>query len=432
MINRNLNTSKNLGILFKRIQRPGRFGKVLLRYSSAQIVSNFLRMLSGFLVVGLLDPKSYGQFTGIGIYLGYILLGHGGIINGLSRELPYELGRGNDRYAREMASTVNALTLSISVLAALIFLAFSIGYLCSGEYLIGVIFMAYSVIGGFHLFNKQFLPALYRTNKDFDSLSRQNILTGLGNLFTVLLVWGFGLYGLIARGITLTLYEFALLFRNKPYKLNCSFNKTHLKKLFKTGLPIFIVGQINPLWATILNNIIFSSGGALNFGFYSLSNIIQNAIGVIPSSFSQVIYPKMAIMLGEGKSVSDIIKANIKPSVFQFGVLTSISVVGVLLLPLIIPYILPKYVDGIRAAQWMMFVPVVSSFGSLINIYNVVKKQKWYFISLVTGSIIGSLFILRQIQQRGFYLEVFPQGLLIGNALQQVLGLLFISKIKDR
>jgi len=58
-------------------------------------------MLSGFLVVSLIDPELYGQFTGIGVYTGYILLGHGGIINGLGRELPYELGRGNDNYARE-------------------------------------------------------------------------------------------------------------------------------------------------------------------------------------------------------------------------------------------------------------------------------------------------------------------------------------------
>ena len=46
------------------------------------------------MVVRLIDPESFGYFSGIGIYTGYILLGNGGIINGLGRELPYELGRG--------------------------------------------------------------------------------------------------------------------------------------------------------------------------------------------------------------------------------------------------------------------------------------------------------------------------------------------------
>ncbi len=389
-------------------------------------------MLGGFLVVRIIDPELYGQFTGIGIYMGYILLSHGGIINGLNRELPYELGRGNDGYAREMASSVYSLSLIISLLAALIYMGLGIRQIILDKFLSGLIFISYAVIGGLYLLSKQFLPTLYRTNDDFDSLSRQNILVGIGNLFTVVLVWGFGIYGLIARGVLLAIYGFILLFKNKPYTLNLSFNLNHFKKLFKTGLPIFIVGQINPLWTTVLNNIIFSVGGALNFGFYALSNIIQSAFGVIPNSFSQVIYPRMAIMLGEGKSVSHILKANIKPLFFLFGAMLSISIVGISILPVIIPVVLPKYIAGIKAAQWMMLVPVVLSFGSLINIYNIVKKQSLYFIALVTGTIIGSFFILVQIRQQGFYLEVFPQGLLIGNGVQQFLGLLFITRLKHR
>ena len=414
----------------KKLSSPSKFGVVLVKFASAQVASNFLRMLAGFFVISLIAPELYGQFTGVGVYLGYILLGHGGIINGLSRELPYELGRGNDDYAREMASSVFVLSLLISIIASLIFLGFALINLLRGDFLAGLIFFAYSIIGAFHLLNKQFLPTLYRTNKDFDSLSRQNILTGIGNLFTVLLVWGFGIYGLIARGVILAIYELKLLFKNKAYQLNLKYNTEHYKKLFKTGLPIFMVGQVNPLWSTLLNNFIFSVGGALNFGLYALSNIIQGAIGVIPHSFSQVIYPRMSIMLGEGKSVSEIIKANIKPLILQFGVILSIAVAGMLILPLIIPVVLPKYVAGVEAAQWMCFVPVALSFGALNNLYNVVKKQKWYFVSLMTGVLIGTGFITIMIKQHGFYLEIFPQGLLLGTIIQQIMSLLFLGKLR--
>ena len=134
-------------------------------------------------------------------------------------------------------------------------------------------------------------------------------------------------------------------------------------------------------------------GGAVNFGLYALSIIIQGAVGVIPMAFSQVIYPRMSIMLGEGKSVSHILKANIKPLYFQFGLMLTVAGVGAILLLVVIPFILPKYVNGIVAAQWMLFVPAAQSFGALNNIYNVIKKQQWYFFSVVTGAIIGSFFI---------------------------------------
>jgi len=407
----------------------GEFGKVLIRFASSQIISNGLRILSGFLVVRFLDPTQYGLYSSVGIYLGYILLGHGGIINGLSRELPYELGRGNDDYAREMASSVFVLSLFISFIASLVFLSISIHYFLIKQTLSGLIFLSYTVISALHLLDKQFLPVLYRTNKDFGSLSKQNIKVGLGNLLSVILVFYFGIYGLVIRGVLLSFFQFYLLFKNKPYSLDFKYKFTHFVKLFKTGLPVFMVGQVNSLWATIMNNIIFSMGGATYFGLYALSNIIQGAIGVIPNSFSQVIYPRMAIMLGEGKSVKEILIKNVKPLFFQFGVMLFVAVITSVSLPLIIPIVLPKYTEGVQAAQWMCFVPLVLSFGALGNIYNVIKKQLLYFVALISGAIIGTLFVFFQIKNNGFYLVVFPQGLIIGKVFQQLLSLSFISII---
>lgn len=139
----------------------GNFGKVLVRFASAQLVSNLLRIISGFFVVKFIAPNLYGQFTGVGIYLGYISLGHGGIINGLGRELPYELGRKNDKYAKQMASSVYVLTSLISLIASLLFGFMGAYYFMHGESLTGLICTAYFIIGGLNFFNKQFLPVLY-------------------------------------------------------------------------------------------------------------------------------------------------------------------------------------------------------------------------------------------------------------------------------
>lgn len=408
----------------------GHFGKVLIRFASSNIISNCLRMLSGFLVVKFITPELYGQFTGVGVYMGYILLGHGGIINGLGRELPYELALKNDDHVKKMVSSVFVLSSLLSGLAALVFLVFALYHFIYGENLTGSIYMAYTLIGGLNLFNKQFLPVLYRTNNDFDSLAKQNIFVGIGNLLSIVLVYFFNIYGLIVRGVFLAMLEFFLLFKNKPYKLSFSFKLNHFKTLFKTGLPIFMVGQVTPLWSTLINTAIFSLGGPLYYGLYALANIVNTAFGIIPVALSNVIYPRMTIMLGEGKSVSQILKANIKPLYFQFGLMLIISIVAFFLLPVCIPFILPNYVDGILAAQWILFVPVVQSFGSLNNIYNVTKKQQWYFFSLITGATIGSLFILWKINTTDFHLEIFPQGLLLGTAIQQFLSLLFLSKLR--
>ncbi len=386
-------------------------------------------MLSGFLVVRMVEPEMYGTFSGVGVYMGYILLGHGGIINGLNRELPYKLGQGNDDEAKQMASSVFFIAIIISLLASSIFALSGIWHLHQGNSLLGWVFMGYAFMACTHLMNAQFLPVLYRTNKDFDSLSKQNIYFGIGNLLSVVLVWIFGFWGLVLRGIVLSLYQFILLFKKKPYVLKLKFNINDYKVLLKTGIPIFLVGHVGPIWTTIINNIIYSTGGALNFGLYAISNIVMGAIGIIPGAFGQVIYPRMAVMLGQGKSVRYILRANVRPLYFQFGIMLFLAIIASVLLPHVVPILLPKYIGGIKAAQWVVFVPVVQSFGALNNIYNVVKKQGWYFFSLITGAIIGTSYILIFNYFNGFKLETFPQGLIIGIFFQQVLSLVFLRKI---
>lgn len=397
-----------------------------MRFASSQMISTSLRLISGLLVVRLLDPEIYGEFTGIGVYLGFLLVGQGGIINGLSRELPYELGRKNNKFGTEITSSAFVFTIILSTLASLIFLFFGIRELLLLNYYTSFIYMTYVVIALLNLLNVQFLPTLYRTNNDFDSLSKQKIYVGICNLLSVILIWFYSLYGLLIRAVLLAIIEFFLLYNNRPVIFYFKYNFNHIKYLFKTGLPIYVVGMINLLWNTIVKSFLFNVGGAINYGFFALSLIVENVLGVIPISLAKVIYPKMSIMLGQGEPISKIINFSIRPLFLQFLLMLFLAIIGVYLLPILVPIILPNYVDGILAAQWMLFIPVAQSFSSLNSIYNVLKKQKWYLISLLVGAITGSSFMIIKLNYVGFSLEIFPQGLVLGTIIQQIMSIVFI------
>lgn len=406
------------------------FGQILIKFASSQVISNFMRLIAGFLVVSMVDPEQYGRFTGVGIYIGYFALGHVGVINGLGREFPYQLGRGNDEYGRRLSSSAFAVTFLIGSISGLFFLLYSIYHFFAGNNLMGFTFLSYVVISGLNLFNTQFLPTLYRTNADFDKLARLNLILGMVNLISVILVYFFGYYGLLARGISYAFIQFYLLFRHKPYPLSLKVIKEDVIHLFKTGLPIFMVGQVNPLWGTVLNNIIFSLGGATYFGLYALANIIQSSMAIVPQSFGQVIYPRMSIMYGRGDAPGLIIKRNLKPLVFQFFVMLSVAIIGVIVLPIIIPVLLPRYVEGIGPAQWILFASVATSFGAINNIFNVTKQQKYYFIALIIGAVLGTLYVYFRLKGAEFDLLVFPQGYIIGKVVQQAIGIFFAFRLK--
>jgi O-antigen/teichoic acid export membrane protein len=178
-----------------------------------------------------------------------------------------------------------------------------------------------------------------------------------------------------------------------------------------------------------MNNYIFLSGGALYYGYYAIAVVIQNTLSIIPVSVSQVIYPRMSIMYGEGQKVKNILKENVKPLFTQFFLLLAFSILGYFLLPFFVELLLPEYINGIGAAQWTIFIPLVMSLGALNNIYNVVGRQKYYLFSLVSGAVIGSLYVVITVTINGFSLETFPQGMLIGKFCQQLLGLSLLRKV---
>ena len=93
-----------------RAYKISSLGKVLIRFASSQIISHFLRIVSGFLVIRMLDPEKYGTFTGVGIFVGFFALGYIGVINGLGKALPYQLGKGNDEYGRQLANITMVVT----------------------------------------------------------------------------------------------------------------------------------------------------------------------------------------------------------------------------------------------------------------------------------------------------------------------------------
>ena len=405
------------------------FVNSLNKYASSQIFSNFLRLVSGFLVIRFIEPELYGQFTGMNIYLGYLILLNVGSINGLGREFPFEFGRKNIIYAKKLANSVFSYCLIISVIIFIIFIILTMISLYNTSNIVTLFYFSYAIIGPLTLMNKHFLPVLYKTNDDFNSLSNQNIKLGYVNLFTVFLVYFFNVYGLILRACLIAIFEFYLLYKNKPYKLYYKFNFTDVKKMIKTGFPIFSIGNINPLWENILNNFILILGGPLQFGLFALSSMLMSVFSVIPSSFSQVIYPKMSMMFGQEKPIKEILKFSIKPLFLLFFIMLFLTFLIYYLLPIFIPFLLPKYIDGIAAARWIVFIPLVLSFNSLLNIYNVIKKQKYLFIAYILGAFVGSSYIYYQILNDKFSLIYFSQGLLISFLIQQILGFIFIKKI---
>lgn len=403
------------------------FQNILLKFSSVQLLATVIKIISGFVIIKLLLPEIFGLFSGVNIYLGYILLLNFGVINGLSRDLPFFTGKSRYDKVNSLSSSVFVINCVISLSVFLVFLFFSVKFYIEDNQLNSILYMGFSIIALLHISNKQFFPVLYRTNNDFNHLSKIYFYSSILGLFSLVFIYFYGLFGLLLRTIILSIFDFILLFHMKPVELKLKIDFQDVYSLFKTGIPIFFVGELNPLWYTLIGTIIINFLGPTEMGLFAFCLLILNSIMVIPSSISQVIYPRMAIMLGSGKSIKEILNFSKAPLLWLFIFLVFFSTFSALVVPTLISIFLENYSDAVSASIWILLIPIFLAFSPLNSIYNVMKKQKLYILALLSGIVLGTIYMITRIYLNGYSLEFVTQGILLGIIFQQIISLSLIK-----
>ena len=157
--------------------------------------------------------------------------------------------------------------------------------------------------------------------------------------------------------------------------VKAAWNRRVFLELLKVGTPIYAVASVYSLWPTFQRTIILSMMGTKGLGLFALANIVQNMLSTFNTAISNVSFPKMSMAYGSGRSINDIMKMPLKFVVAAMALYSVIALLGWPLLPGIVEFFLPNYIEGIEAAQWMLLVALVSALSIFSNIYMVLKRN---------------------------------------------------------
>lgn len=399
-------------------------------FAGGNVISMLLRMVGGVLTARFVLPGELGLFNGIGLVLGYLPFLQLGILNGLGRELPYNIGMGQRDKAEEIAAAAQAWSLIVGGGTAFCLLLIAGWQGLNSEWELAAGWATFSV-GAFFLFYAQnYLQVTYRTSGDFARLAFVNVMSSLTGLVLVSLVWLYGFYGLCLKTIGVSLISFLLLWRWRPISIGPQWNKKHIHQLFKVGLPIFGVGQLYAWWLVLNSTLVLHYMGAEGLGLFQISILTLTTIEMLPKSLGQISYPKMVSDFGKNNSLSRLIKMIILPITWLIAVMVPIVFIGWWLLPHFIEIVLPNYIAGVSAAQWSLVAGFLISFSPMNNIFNVVKQQRTYGIAIVIGIFSYLLGLCLLFLSSGPYLEAFPQALIAGRAAFLTTSYVFLFRLK--
>jgi O-antigen/teichoic acid export membrane protein len=407
-------------------------GSMILFLGSSQMISNVIRIVSGLLIAKLVLPQTLGLFNGYGLILGYLPILQVGVMNGLNRELPYLFGKNKPEQANKIAAVAQFWELGLAILVSTVLIILATIQLSHGHYIQAAGYFTYALVSFHKFYGINYLHILFRSNSDFNKLSVITLVVALFSLVLILPVWLWGFYGLGLRLILVSLIEFGLLWEFKPLIVKPRFETVVFKEIVKVGFPIYVVGYVFALWTVIQNTIVFKYGGSQQYGFFSLSIMVQASLAILIGAVTSVLYPKLAFEFGKGATVKTLLQLSFKPVFIVFAILVPSVIILWYLLPIVVTIWLPKYIGGIQAAQWTLLTLLISVFGTFNVIFNVVKRQKDYLISIVAGivSYLGMIYSLYSIH--GFTLVMFPKAMMVGLFVQIVISFIYLNSYRTK
>lgn len=400
--------------------------------SSANLFNTFLTLLSGLLVIKWLLPEDLGLFTSFNLIVGYVIIGQLGISSGLSRELPYLMGKKEMQSAWHSAEVAQYWLLSIAVLSFLVLSVISIYYFYHGNLLNGAGFVTIAIVSFQSIYVTQYLKVLYRTNNDFNKISLIQIVTSLVSFGSIIFVWKWEFYGLCMRAVITAVMNFLLFWKWKPISVKPKWNKEEFIRILRIGFPMFSVAKVYGLWPVIQKTLIVTIGGPISLGLFAIANMVEGTAKTIRSSIGSILYTKMIINWGEVHSVNELLKLIRKPVFTVIIILAPLFTIAWFILPYLITTYLENYVEGVIAGQWMLVASLISVLFVYTSIYNVVNEQLDRLYCYLIGIVTWALVVLFLYSTYGFSIDIFPKGMIMGQLAIFIVTLFNINKYKNK
>ncbi len=349
-------------------------------------LKTLLSIISGYLYALLLGPAVFGVWQTARIIMSYASFINLGMPFYIQREYPALVKENKTDEAKKLAQLVISFTFIsfpfIAFILCIVAIFFTDNFNFSKSILtIAIWFVVIIPSGVGTILNKMV--------NDYKTVGIGESLFGLGSVLIVPLIYYYGFNALLFGFLITSLVQSWYYFKNRPIKYHWFWDSKLLKVMIFTAFPLFLVHIAAAVFASVDRIII---AGMLNFkdvGLYSLSTFIASPISLVVTSFSVVLFTHLNEKFGRSREPNVIEKHVFIPQRIFSNLLPPFIGMGIVALPLLTEVFLPKYREGISAAQinvFAVFFYMLAGFSA--NALYVLGKQKLSALSFLIAGLI--------------------------------------------
>lgn len=400
-------------------------------YLNSTILLFFVGIISSFVSYRYIDPDLMGIWVALVTFEVYFTFIRLGIPNGMNRELPYALGTGNKDKAMQYAST----TMAYSIFCALIVVVIAPVFMLYANFNFSSI--NYWIVFAVVLFRmvtepySTYLSGTFRTNDNFDKLSKIQYIQSLIRLGLILLVVLFHFKGYVLMQFIIASTNLIQLHIVRPFHIKPKFIWETFKDLFKVGFPIFIISYLIGVIESLPRLFLIRNATSLEMGLLSPVLLLLSAVAVIPMTITNYIYPKFSFSLGKDNNISPLRKKMMYIYGISFLISIGISLIVYFFIDSLIVFF-PKYIDSVQYIKLACIVVLFISYKLGTALPIVLKKWKWLWLYTFIYAIaqIGSIYVLNKYMEDK--LEVVVFSMIFSSLILFIFSIILILNISNK
>ena len=362
----------------------------IVKFSLASLIGGIGGFLNSYFAALLLGPTVWGIWRGAILVLQYGANFHLGVQDGMHRELP--ILRGKKEIEQQTIITdvtftfsfIVAIVASLGILSSTFVITMGPELKLSLQFISAMVFLQY--ISGFY-------GSLFRATNEFDIVSKVTVIGGLASLFSIILIFFFGLLGFLGGQLIRLLIITCYSYWKSSYSINWHWDNKVLKSLIVIGFPIMLMIFAHIIFTTIDRLLILKFLDAESLGFYSLGTLIFAPLFIIFSTSNSVMYPRFAEKYGETGSPYSL-RRYITVPMENLAALISILIGAIYIaLPALVRVFLPEYNEGIPAARILIFgLFFYAVRGMAGNMLLTINKQVLYLGIMFGAALLNLIF----------------------------------------
>jgi O-antigen/teichoic acid export membrane protein len=363
------------------------FLREFVGFGSSTIAEQGSRLVTALVAAAILGPAVWGYWFLLNLILQYGALVHLGAVNGMNREVPAAMGRGDPAEGEALRRSALGF-LIISYLISIVLL------LAAAPALGGLIPIADLAAALALLATQQaygFALTSLKARTAFGRVARLQLVAALLYPIVVLpATWAWGLVGFIlGQALAYVLLGVLAAFAS-PGMFRPRLDWPRARRLIGIGFPIMIVGVVYALFSTADRWVVVTYLGAEPLGHYALAIMALGAVGLLPSVIGQQIYPRMSFAWAADGDVAGLARLAARQRTMTLAVTALVCVPLALLAPWLIRAYLPAYTPGIGALLVTLAIPLVFGVGQGYgNVFNVVGLQRLYVALIIAATAVN-------------------------------------------